>query len=415
MDYVSLNCYINKKSINQGEIFMGCKFNFDEVIDRKNTNSVKHDFHKASGMPEHTRSFWIADMDFQVAETITEAIIKQAKHGIYGYSESAEAYNNAVFSWFKNKFGFEPKAEWLVKTPCVVVAVCVAIRAFTNEDDAILVQPPVYYPFEKSILSNNRKFITNPLVLKDGKYSIDFNDFEQKIIENKIKLFILCSPHNPVGRVWSVDELEKLGEICIKHNVLIISDEIHCDFVYEGYKHHMFASLKPEFAERTITCTAPSKTFNLAGLQTSNIFIPNEEIRNIFIKEYEKLGNTKINTMGLVATQAAYETGGEWLDRLLNYLTENLNFVRTYLQENIPVVKLIEPQGTYLLWLDFSALCMEDCKLHMFLADKGGIWFDKGARFGEGGSGFMRFNIATPRSVLKECLDKLAVAVKEVV
>ena len=253
--------------------------------------------------------------------------------------------------------------------------------------------------------------MNNPLKLRKSRYEIDFLDFENKIIENKVKLFLLCSPHNPVGRVWEEWELRKLGDICLKHGVLVISDEIHSDFVWPGHKHLVFASLSPEYADITVTCTAPSKTFNLAGLQVSNIFISNDDLKRRFNKAVAQAGYSQVNGMGLIACQAAYEEGEPWLLALKTYLQKNLIFVREYLRERLPEIGLIEPEGTYLLWLDFRELGLTEDERESLIVDKARLWLDSGTMFGAGGDGFERINMACPKATLKEALERLAQAV----
>ena len=288
-----------------------------------------------------------------------------------------------------------------------------AIRAFTEEGDAVLLQQPVYYPFSETILDNHRKLVNNPLKLENGHYEIDFNDFERKIAENHVKLFLLCSPHNPVGRVWKEWELRKLGEICLRYGVLVVSDEIHADFTYGNNKHLVFASLSPEIADITITCTAPSKTFNLAGLQTSNIFISNRERKHKFKAQIAAAGYSQLNTMGLAACQAAYEGGEEWLEQLKVYLKGNLDFTREFLKARLPEIKLIEPEGTYLIWLDFRTLGLTEEELEDLIVNRARLWLDSGAIFGKDGEGFERINIACPRATLERALTQLELAIKE--
>ena len=276
----------------------------------------------------------------------------------------------------------------------------------------MLIQKPVYYPFGNSIRVNERKLINNPLVYRNGQYEIDFKDFEQKIVENKVKLFILCNPHNPVGRVWTQSELMRLGEICIKYGVTVVSDEIHADFVYEGNTHMVFAGISDAFADITITCTSPSKTFNLAGLQLSNIFIKNETLRKAFANEIRKTGYGEVNTMGLVAAQAAYEYGAEWLDELVKYLASNIAKATEFLEKNAPKLKVIQPQGTYLLWVDCIALGLSAFTLNDLIVNKAKLWLDDGTMFGEEGSGFQRINVACPWAVLEQGLQRLANALK---
>jgi cystathionine beta-lyase len=387
------------------------RYNFDEVINRKGTNSIKYDFAVERGKPVDVLPLWVADMDFRTPPAVIDALVKVSQHGIFGYSESKHDYFQAVSNWFKTRFDWETDSTWLVKTPGVVYAIATAIRALTNQGEAVIIQQPVYYPFSSTILTNKRKLINNALVYINGSYYIDFEDFEQKIIEHNVKLFILCSPHNPIGRVWTKDELIRLGDICVRHGVIVISDEIHADFTYEGSQHFVFGKLKPEFLNNTIICTAPSKTFNLAGLQVSNIFIANKSIRNIFQKEMYSAGYSQLNTMGLVACQAVYEHGAEWLDELKIYLAGNLQFIRGFLSERLPQIKLIEPQGTYLIWLDFQELKLSDEQLEDLIVNRAKLWLDAGTMFGSEGSGFQRINIACPRSILEQALNQLEQAI----
>ena len=383
------------------------KYNFDEIIDRNNTNSLKYDFGKEHNMPADVMPFWVADMDFLTPPAVIDALTERSRHGIFGYTGIKEDYFKSVSDWYKNRFGFTVKREWLIITPGVVFAICAAIRALTHEGDGVLIQRPVYYPFSSAIRDNNRKLVNNPLVYKNGRYEIDFDDFEKKIVDNNVKLFILCNPHNPVGRVWTKEELTKMGIICLKHKVTVISDEIHSDFVYGGNEHTPFASLSRHLSDITITCTSPSKTFNLAGLQLANIFIENENIRKAVYKEIRKTGYSNPNTMGIISAQAAYEHGGEWLDELLLYLSENISKTKSLLSEKAPKLKVIEPEGTYLLWIDFKGLGLTDKKLDDLIISKARLWLDGGTMFGEGGSGFQRINIACPWSALNEGLNRL--------
>jgi cystathionine beta-lyase len=387
------------------------EINFDEIINRTGTNSIKYDFAALRGKPEGILPLWVADMDFRTPPAVTEALLKAVTHGIYGYSEIKTEYFDALYHWFHDRFGFNVKQEWLVKTPGVVYAIATAIRALTKEGDGVLIQQPVYYPFSEAIRSNHRRLINNPLVYKNGSYQIDFEDFESKITQNEVKLFILCSPHNPVGRVWTKEELTRLGTICMKHRVIVISDEIHADFTYTGHTHTVFAGISKEFLAQSIVCTAPSKTFNLAGLQVSNIFIANKEIRRKFKEEINRSGYSQLNTMGLIACQAAYEFGAKWLEELKTYLEGNLDFIRSFLAEHIPTVKLVEPQGTYLVWLDFQALNLSEEELEKLITHRAGLWLDHGTMFGSEGFGFQRVNIACPRSVLKQAFLQLEQAI----
>ena len=385
--------------------------NFDEVIERRNTDSLKFDFAKQRGMPEDVLPLWVADMDFKTSSIVLDKIKERVEHGIFGYTETGDNYFDALYSWLDKNHNFKIEKRWVVKTPGVVFAIASAIKAFTNEGDAVLIEQPVYYPFSGVIRDNKRRVVSNDLVLTGEKYQIDFDDFERKIVENKVKLFVLCNPHNPVGRVWTKDELIKLIDICIKHDVIIFSDEIHADFTYEGYTHIPLINADERIKDHCIIATAPTKTFNLAGLQISNIIIPSEEIRRKFIKDVDAVGYSEANTIGIVACEAAYRYGQEWYEELKKYLKGNLDFVRDYLERELPQIKLIEPEGTYLIWLDFRGLSLCERELEELIVKKAGLWLDSGAIFGRTGAGFQRINIATNRSVLKEALDRIKAAI----
>jgi cystathionine beta-lyase len=390
------------------------KFNFDEIVNRYNTNCIKYDFAQERGKPEGLIPLWVADMDFRTAPCVTEALVKSAQHGIFGYTEAKKegAYFNAARKWFSQRFNFDIKHEWVIKTPGVVYALFAAIRAYTEETDAVLIQTPVYYPFKESVDINGRRLVTNPLIITDEKYKINFDDFEDKIVKNNIKLFILCSPHNPVGRVWKKDELERMGEICLKHNVLVISDEIHCDFVFPNNRHTVFGTISEEFLNNSIICTSPSKTFNLAGLQTANIFIADGKLRQKFRKEISKTGYSQLNTMGIVSCQAAYEDGGEWVDEMLVYLEKNYRYAKDFIAVNLPKIKVYELEGTYLLWLDMNAYGYSEKELERIIVEKAGLWVSNGSIFGDEGKRFIRINIACPLSTLEKAFNKLAAALK---
>ena len=387
------------------------KYNFDEVISRQKTGCLKYDFSVQRGRPADVLPFWVADMDFPIAREIQEALLARCQHPIFGYSESDDAYFSAVHDWYAKHFGWETQQEWLTKTPGVVFALAAAVKAFTKPGDSVLINQPVYYPFSEVIKDNKRELINSPLVLKDGKYSIDFADLEKKIIEHRVKLYILCSPHNPVGRVWSREELRKLGDICLAHDVLIVSDEIHSDFVWGDNKHTVFASLGAEYAQNCVVCTAPSKTFNIAGLQVSNIFIPNTKLRRTFQHEVAAAGYSQLNTLGLVACEAAYRYGEGWLAQVKAYIEANIHFLSTYLAENLPQLKLLAPQGTYLVWLDCSALGLTAEEREQWLLHKAHLWLDGGGIFGPEGQAFERINVACPRSTLLQGLEQLKRAV----
>lgn len=382
------------------------KYDFDRIIKRRDTYSIKYDM-ATRGIPEDALPLWVADMDFQTPPCVIDALAAHSRHGIFGYSDTDGAYFETLRGWFSRRFGWSVEKDWLIKTPGVVTAIHIAIRALTEEGDSVIIQQPVYYPFASAIRLTGRKLTVNELVYENGRYSIDFDDFEKKVAENHVKLFILCNPHNPVGRVWTRDELIRLGDICVRNEVIIVSDEIHQDFVYDGHRHLVFAGINPTYRDMAITCTAPSKTFNLAGLQLSNIFISNEQIRKRFIQEYVRCGLSQPGVMGIVACRAAYEGGEEWLRDLLGYLTGNLSFLQDFLISRVPQIKLVQPDGTYLAWLDFRELRLNNRELDDMIVRKAGLWLDDGPMFGAGGDGFQRMNIACPQSVLRQALERL--------
>lgn len=389
-------------------------YDFDKHYERRGTDSLKYDFAPQRGKPDGILPLWVADMDFQAPPEVLDALVEKSRHGILGYSDAAgNDYFSALYDWFSHRFDWKLSPEWLIKTPGVVFALCTAIRALTEPGDAVIIQPPVYYPFAESVRSNERRLILNELVYSGGRYTIDLDDFEAKIRRNNVALFILCSPHNPVGRVWTEGELSAMGEICLRHGVTVVSDEIHADFVYPGHRHCVFASIKPEFADITVTCTAPTKTFNIAGLQISNIVVSNDAIRRKMRHEINKIGYGHPNVMGLVACRAAYQYGGAWLDELKGYLEANLEYIRSFLARELPHIRLVEPQGTYLVWLDCRELGLSGGELDDLIVHKAGLWLDPGMMFGAGGEGFQRINIACPISTLELAMEKLKSAVAQ--
>lgn len=380
---------------------------FDRIIDRKNTRCLKYDFAVKRGMPEDVLPLWVADMDFETSSYIEDALTERVQEGIFGYSDVQTPYFEIIRDWMIRHHDWEPQEKWLIKTPGVVFALAMAVKAYTDPGDKVLLQQPVYYPFSEVITDNGREVVSNDLVLtEDGTYKIDFADFEQKIIVNGIKLFLLCSPHNPVGRVWTKEELEKIGDICVKHGVTVVSDEIHNDFIWEG-THTVFAGIKKEFADISVTCTSPSKTFNLASMLISNIFIPNQILRRKFRKEMDRAGISQLSVLGLVATEAAYAHGDEWYAAMKNYVRDNIAFARAYVEENLPGVRMIDTQGTYLIWLDFRQTGLTVEQLDHKIIYEAGLWLDSGKIFGKTGEGFERINVACPRAVLQEVLDRI--------
>lgn len=380
---------------------------FDKIIDRHNTRSLKYDFAKRRGMPEDVLPLWVADMDFETSSYIQNALKERINHGIFGYSEVETPYFEIVCNWLKIRHNWIPEEKWLVKTPGVVFALAMAVKAYTQPNDGILIQQPVYYPFSEVIEDNGRKVVSNDLYLgKDNRYHIDFGDFERKIVENNVKLFLLCSPHNPVGRVWTVEELRKIGDICLKYGVIVVSDEIHQDFVFQG-KHTVFASLGEKYEQNCIVCTSPSKTFNLASMLISNIFIPNTQLRRKFRKQVDSAGISQLSVLGLVATETAYSKGGKWYMAMMAYIRRNLEFVRNFVENNLRGVNMIETEGTYLVWLDFRDTGLSVDELDEIIIHKAKLWLDSGKIFGKCGEGFQRINIACPQSILKDALERI--------
>lgn len=387
------------------------RYDFDTVIDRKKTGSIKADFGKKYLGRTDLLPMWVADMDFALPEEILTRIRERIDHGIFGYTEPDETYADTLERWFLRRYGWKIDRRWNTTAPGVVYSIATAVRALTQPGDAVLIQEPVYYPFRKCAEQNGRICVSSDLYEQNGRYEIDFDDFERKIQENHVKLFILCSPHNPVGRVWTKEELVRLGDLCLKYRVKMIADEIHCDFIYPGHVFTPFGTLGEAYTGNAVICTAPSKTFNLAGLQISNILIPDPGMREAFRKVNHANGLGLVNIAGLAAAQAVYELGDEWLEELKTYLQGNLSYMRNYLQKELPQLRLIEPEGTYLVWVDFSNVVSTPEALKTLVRDKAGLWLDEGEMFGGGGALYERFNIACPRTVLQQAMEQLKNAV----
>lgn len=386
---------------------------FNQLVERRGTHSLKYDFAEARGRKADILPLWVADMDFKTSSFVQEALLRQAEHGIYGYTESDDEYYQAVSSWMERRHGWKINKEWIVKTPGIVFALAMAVKAYTEPGDYVLIQEPVYYPFREVIEENDREVAVSALVQKEnGSYEIDFEDFERQIVEKHVKLFLFCSPHNPVSRVWTKEEVERLGDLCLKHHVIIVSDEIHADFVFEG-KHQVLVDLKEEFKDITVTCTSPGKTFNLAGLQISNILIPNEALRESFQHQITAAGYSQVGAPGIVALIAAYTEGEEWYQAMKQYVKSNIDFTHDWMKEHLPQIKLTKTEGTYLVWMDFRALGLSDQELKELIEEKAEVWLDGGAIFGESGRGFERINVACPRATLEEALKRIEKAVKE--
>jgi cysteine-S-conjugate beta-lyase len=395
------------------------KYDFDTVCDRSNTDCAKWGAVKAIFGREDVIPMWVADMDFPTAAPIVEALKKRAEHPFYGYTMPGPGLAEAVVERMKRKLDWKIEPDWVVFTPGIIPALNIAVRALTHPGDEIIVQEPVYFPFFGVVTGSGCQIVHNRLKLVRGRYKMDYADLESRFQSregmrmghSRVKAIILCNPQNPIGRVWSREELTRMGEIVIGHGAIVISDEIHCELLYKGFRHTPFAAISKDFADNSIVCMAPSKTFNLPGLEASSIIIPNKKLRDDF--NDARAGMVPgLNIFGLTAMEAAYRHGDEWLKQLLDYLQGNLEITMNWFKERIPRIKVIEPQGTYLLWLDCRGLGLDDKELQKFMREQARVGFDDGYMFGEGGSGFQRMNIACPRSILREALERIEGAVK---
>lgn len=378
------------------------RYDFDTPVDRRNTSCLKWDYLDAMFGRNDLISMWIADMDFRLPPPVLRAICDRAGHGVFGYTARPEAFYTAVRNWFSSRYGYELERDWIVTTPGVVPAFNFALQEFTSPGEGIIIQPPVYYPFEESIRTNRRRVMENPLAFSGGRYTFDLDDLDRKATE--ARMLVLCSPHNPVARVWSPGELAEVMRIAERHDLMVFSDEIHADIVFRPHTHTPTLLLGDDAVRRTIAAYATSKSFNLAGLQLSVIIVPDPELRRRYTRFIEKLHLGHSNIFGIVGTQTAYEKGGEWLNQLLEYLWGNFEFVRDYAVAHLPGIRAMEPEGTFLLWLDCRGMGMTDDELRDFFIHRAGVCMNNGAMFGTGGEGFMRMNIATPRHNLRSAL-----------
>lgn len=387
------------------------KYNFDTVVDRSDNFAAKWtEMDKKYGTND-LLPMWIADMDFKAAPCIVEAIRNRLDQEIYGYTTRPDSYNESIVNWVSKRFGWNIKKEWLIFSPGVMPSISLIIQELTDKNDKIMIQEPVYSPFNSIVKANDRELVISPLIKEEnGNYVMNYAEIEANIKD--VKLFILCNPHNPVGRVWTKEELIKLGDICIRNNVKVISDEIHCDIILKGHKHTPFGSISEEFAQNSITCMAPTKTFNIAGLQMSQVILPNEDDFNKLETAFTRIDIKRNNAFSLVATEAAYNHGEDWLDEFLEYLEGNIDFAVKYIQDNIPALKVNKPEATYLLWVDFSKLGKSDDEIAKALVEKGKIALNNGPSFGIGGSQFQRINLACPRSMVEEGLSRIKTAVE---
>jgi len=385
------------------------KYNFDEIIERKGTNCLKYDALKMFFRSEDPLPLWVADMDFRTPDFIVDAIKKRAEHEIFGYSFRPDSYFEAVIGWMKRRHDWEIRKEWISFSPGVVAGLTMAVETFSKPGEGVIVQPPVYFPFFDCVKETGRKMIENPLKIENGRYTFDFEDLKLKINENT-KLLLLCNPHNPGGMVWTREELTELTNICLENNIMIISDEIHSDLIFDGNKHIPLASISNEVAQNCMISMAPSKTFNVAGLSSSLVIIPNK----LKMALYEKtigVGHFGMgNIFGTVALEAAYTNGDKWLDQMLAYLWDNYLMLENFINTRLPRVKVMKPEATYLVWLDFTDYGMNNQELSKFTVEKAKLALNDGGRFGTGGEGWLRINIGCPRSTVQEALERLEIA-----
>ncbi|TYR78720.1 pyridoxal phosphate-dependent aminotransferase [Priestia megaterium] len=380
---------------------------FDQLIDRKNTHSIKWDTTDVFFGATDVLPFWVADMDFLAPPNVLKAIDQRVKHGVLGYTVAGNSTAHAVQSWVKKRHQWAIQQEWISYSPGIVFAISMAIQAYTQKGDAILIQPPVYTPFFEMVKLNDRQLVESPLRFQNGRYEIDFTDLEEKLATG-VKMMILCSPHNPVGRVWTQEELTKIAKLCKKYHVLILSDEIHSDLVYKPFVHTPISSLSEDAANRTITCIAPSKTFNIPGLQASAIIIPNQDLREQYEKQQKKQGFFSLSTFAIIGLESAYLHGEEWLEELLVYLKANIDFTKDFFNRYLPHLPIVEPEGTYLLWIDCRSLNQSEDELHHLLLNEGKIAVERGSKYGEKeGNRFIRLNIGCPRKQLEEGLNRI--------
>lgn len=382
------------------------KYNFDEIVPREGTNSIKYDALERFFGSKDVLPLWVADMDFKTPDFIVDAIKKRAEHEIFGYTFRADSYYNSIIGWMKRRHNWDIQKEWISFSPGVVAGLTFGIEAFSKPGDSVIVQPPVYFPFFDCVKGTKRKLIENPLKIENGRYTFDFEDLKAKI-DKKTKLLLLCNPQNPGGTVFSKEELTELATICLENKIMVISDEIHSDLIFNGHKHIPFASLSDEIAQNCMVSMAPSKTFNVAGFSSSIVIIPN---KTKFARYERAIGVAHLymgNIFGSVAMEAAYTHGDEWLDQMMVYLQENYKLLENFFKTKLPRVKVMNPEATYLIWLDFREYGMKNAELMKFTLERAKVGLNDGGRFGTGGDGWLRINIGCPRSVLAEALERL--------
>ncbi len=391
------------------------KYDFDKIIDRTDTDSVKwsKSFLKTGFNNENALPLWVADMEFAAPQPVVDALVKRAAHGIFGYGEKQDDFYDAIINWQARRNSWHIEKDWILYSPGIVTALNFIVETYCHRGENVIIQSPVYYPFYNVVESNGCNVALNPLVNKNGRYEMDFDALEKLASDEKTTMMILCSPHNPVGRVWKEDELRHLAEICKKHGVLVVSDEIHSDLIYKPHKHTVFAKIADEMGMKYIVCSAPSKTFNLAGVQISNIIIPDFEMRKKLYKRFMQIG-FEPSSFATVAQTAAYNEGEEWLKQLLEYLDGNARFIAEYLEENLPKIKYVKPEGTYLAWLDFSEYGLSVDELRKLMQIEAGLALDDGIIFGEEGAAFQRINFACPRKMLEQAMERLKLAMEKI-
>lgn len=386
--------------------------NFDKVISRQNTIARKWDAMDEVYGTNNLLPMWVADMDFESPKEVIEAIRSRAEHGVFGYPFRKETYFEVIIDWQRRRHGFNVDMEWFVCTPAVVTAISVAVQTFTNPGDKVIIQPPIYPPFFTCVTKNSRQVVENSLMFNNGRYEIDFEDLERKI-DPQVKMLILCNPHNPVGRAWGTDELRKLGELCTRNNIIMLSDEMHCDLVYSPHKHVPLASISSEISNKTITFISPAKAFNLTAFYNSVTIIPDETLRRRFFQAMDNLELLHGNLFGIVALEAAYKYGEEWLDKLLLYLNDNADYLTRFIKAEIPQIKVNKPEATYLAWLDCRSLSLAPDELKDFWVNKAKVAVNDGSTFGKNGEGFVRLNFGCTRARLEEALQRIKCAVND--
>ena len=398
-------------------------YHFDEKISRKGTHSIKWEFvledskliaasqTDPRGEKARLLPMWVADMDFRSPPAVIDALVARAEHGVYGYTFPTDSYYEALQNWVARRHGWEVKRDWVLLTPGLVPALNMLVQTFVAPGEKVLIQPPVYYPFFWAVEDNGAEIVSNSLINENGRYRMNFDDLAQKASDPAVKMVILCNPHNPVGRAWTPDELTRFGEICLENDVLVVSDEIHCDLIYSDHVFTSFARLGDDFRQKSVICSSASKTFNLAGLQTSSVIISDKELREQFAATIKRNGVFLANPFGIIAAEAAYNHGEAWLAEVMAYIEDNYRFMKSYLAEHLPQLKIVHPEATYLVWVDCRELGMDRAVRKQLMMEQARVNLDEGELFGPEGEGFERFNIACPRSVLEAVLDRIKTAV----